>query len=337
MKIITCASYYGTGSSAVTDLFTECNNILSLGEYEYRFLQDPDGISDLEYNIVENNNRHNTSDSIKRFIKYTDSLKKRGYGGYDIFGDIFYQATKQYVDEITELKTYAWWNKDRIDKGRLFYFIDRLYSFSRRVISGNLHTEKRYSLLKNREFSYYSAIDEEQFLDCTKRYVEKLISSVNKKNLPYVMVDQMVPPTNTKRYLRYFNDVKIIVVDRDPRDLFLLERTVWEWGVIPVKDVTEFVQWFKLTRRYSNPLNEDNTKVIRIRFEDLVYQYEKTKRILFDFIGINEQFHVYPFTKFNPAQSKKNTNLKKKINGFKKEINFIEEKLKNYLYDFPDE
>ena len=40
MKIITCASYYNTGSSAITDFFSEFDNIKSLGETEFRFLQD---------------------------------------------------------------------------------------------------------------------------------------------------------------------------------------------------------------------------------------------------------------------------------------------------------
>ena len=70
MRVITCASYYGTGSSAVTDLFSEFDCIDSLGNYEYRFLQEPDGIADLEYNLIENRHRHNSSDAIKRYLRY---------------------------------------------------------------------------------------------------------------------------------------------------------------------------------------------------------------------------------------------------------------------------
>ena len=86
MKIITCAGYLGTGSSAVTDLFSEYSNCSSIGNYEVRFLHDPNGIRDLEYNIVQNNNRHNTSNAIKNFIKYTNHLNggliRRGYKRY---------------------------------------------------------------------------------------------------------------------------------------------------------------------------------------------------------------------------------------------------------------
>ena len=50
MKVISCASYHGTGSSAITDFLGEFDNVCSMTNYEFRFVQDPDGISDLEYN-----------------------------------------------------------------------------------------------------------------------------------------------------------------------------------------------------------------------------------------------------------------------------------------------
>lgn len=46
-NIITCASYGGTGSSAITDLMKEFNNVKSLGEFEFSIAHDLDGISDL--------------------------------------------------------------------------------------------------------------------------------------------------------------------------------------------------------------------------------------------------------------------------------------------------
>lgn len=327
MRIITCASYYGTGSSAVTDLFSECDGICSLGNCEYRFLHEPDGISDLEYNIVENNHRHNTSDAIKRFMKYMKSLETMGYGGYDVFGEEFPILTKKYVNEITQLKSHSWWNKDRADKGKLFGIADRAYSFAKRILTGNLHSERKFSLLQNREYGYYTAISEDEFLIATKKYVRKLINSANPNNCPYVMVDQMVPPTNSKRFVRYFDDVKIIVVDRDPRDLYLLEKVIWQWGIIPIETVEEFVEWFKITRKYASVVDEDSKKIIRIKFEDMIYHYEETRKKLLEFVEIPESFHIHPKTRFNPGISIKNTNLKKQINGFENDIKYIENNL----------
>ncbi len=49
---------YHAEKIAVTDLLGEFDNIKSLTEYEFRFAHDPDGLSELEYNLVENFNRH---------------------------------------------------------------------------------------------------------------------------------------------------------------------------------------------------------------------------------------------------------------------------------------
>ncbi len=334
MRVISCTSYYGTGSSAVTNFFSEFDNVFSLGEYEYRFLHDPDGIADLEYNVVENNNRHNTSDAIKRYIRFAATQKKLGYGGYDIFEDEFEKATEEFIDDITELKAKTWWNKDRLDRGQLFCFIDRVYSFFKRLFKNELKTEIRYSLLTDRELAYYSAVDEETFLKAVRKYVDRLLSFANKNKLPYVMVDQMVPPTNTKRFLRYFDDCKIIATERDPRDIFLLEKYEWKWGVLPVKDVKEYVEWFKITRKYSHPVDEDHSRVLRINFEDMIYKYDETKQILCDFAGIDASHHVNPKTIFDPSRSIKNTNLVSRYPGCEEDIRYIESELKEYLYDF---
>lgn len=337
MRFISCAGYYSTGSSAVTDLFSECGNVCSLGEYEFRFIHDPDGIADLEYNVVENNNRHNTSDSIKRYIKYIDVQKKMGYGGYDIFGKTLDEATDNFINEITELKAKTWWTKDRQDKGQIFTQADRIYSFAKRAIHNELNTEIRYSLLSNREDAYYTAIDEQTFLNAVRKYVDTLFMSVNHENKPFVMVDQLVPPTNTNRFIRYFNDIKIIVVERDPRDIFLLEKNEWKWGVIPTNNVADYVKWFKITRKYSHPEDENKDKVLRIHFEDMIYKYEETKKKLFDFVGIRETDHTFPKTKFDPARSIRNTNVVTRYPGNESDIRYIEKELNDYIYEFPQD
>ena len=72
VQIFTVASYYGSGSSAVTDLLSEFEGVKSLTNYEFRFAQDPDGLSELEYNLVENFNRHNSGHALKRYRDLVD-------------------------------------------------------------------------------------------------------------------------------------------------------------------------------------------------------------------------------------------------------------------------
>ena len=52
LNVITCTGYYNTGSSAVGDLLREFSNVQDYGDYEIRIAHEPDGLSDLEYNIT---------------------------------------------------------------------------------------------------------------------------------------------------------------------------------------------------------------------------------------------------------------------------------------------
>ena len=65
-KNISCVSYHATGSGAVDDFLREFDNINSAkSEVECRFLQDPDGVSDLEYNLIEEPETREVSDRVK--------------------------------------------------------------------------------------------------------------------------------------------------------------------------------------------------------------------------------------------------------------------------------
>jgi len=185
MRIISCASYYGTGSSAIIDYLSEFDNCQSLTNYEFRFVQDPDGISDLEFNLVENHNR--------------------GYWYYDV-----------------------------IERGKLFNF------YKRTINKIMQHTFWRGQENRNinempREMTLCSRPGQEKFLECTRRYIDRLFSIPNKDNKSNILVDQIVPPSNLDRFLRYFNDIKVFVVDRDPRDIYLSAKYVWRIHIIPTE------------------------------------------------------------------------------------------------------
>lgn len=69
-KFISCASFAGSGSSAITDLMSEYSTVFSLGmdtDCEFTFSHNPDGISDLEHNLAENQNRFNSGFALKRY------------------------------------------------------------------------------------------------------------------------------------------------------------------------------------------------------------------------------------------------------------------------------
>ncbi len=330
MRIITCAGFYRTGSSAISHLFSEFDSVYSFGDFEFRFIQDPDGISDLEYNICDNPHRHNTSYAIKRFLEYSrflnGSFYSRRYSSF--FGNKYLELTREYVDEITELQCYSWWHRDQLDKGELFYFLDRLYS---KIVS--LFDKRKYnvSMLKH-EMGYYTSIDREAFYGATRKYITNLLQMCNKENKEYLMLDQLVPPTNIARYINYFDDIKVIVVERDPRDLFVIENESYRWGIMPYKNVKEFCEWYRITRNQAKQV--ENPNVIWIHFEDLIYRYEKTRNELIRFAGIKESVEDRKGSVFKPDISINNTLVFKKTEKYGDEVKYIERELPEYLYDF---
>ena len=193
MKIITCASYYNTGSSAITDFFSEFDNIKSLGETEFRFLQDPDGVQALETNLIDHPHRHNTSHAIKRFLKASKfengNLFFKRYRR--TFGDRYMDETLKYIEGITSLITNTHWRYDSIERGKLFYLFDALvftiskkFGRSRAVSIMNLLGEK----------GYYTNISREDFYRLTQKYVNDLFEPLADGNDFFFFV-QLVPAT----------------------------------------------------------------------------------------------------------------------------------------------
>ncbi len=333
LRIITCASYYGTGSSAVTDYLSEFSSIYSFSNEELRFVHDPDGISDLEYNLVENFNRHNSGHALKRYKRLVDreagNLFSKKYEG--IFHGKWKECSYEYIDKLTDFKYHGWWQYDLIDRSKFFYFRKRIINKILKMTIWRNQPDRCLNTMK-KEITYCSHPSEEYFLECTRNYIDQLLSSVS-SGYDTVMVDQIVPPMNLKRYLRYFNNLKVCVVDRDPRDIFVLDKYVWKDGVLP-NDVELFCKWFKYTRSHRKTETFDEKNAIFIRFEDLVYKYDETSKRIDDWLGLDEKDHTARFSHFDPKVSIKNTQVWKSTKCDNKEIEYIEKELGEYLYPF---
>lgn len=333
MRFITCASYYGSGSSAITDFVSEFDTVYSFTDEEFRFLQDPDGIANLEWNLVHHFDRHNSGHALKRFKKLVDlycgNIFGKKYKAF--FGENWKKYSYQYIKDLTDFTYNGWWVWDLYDRGEFYYFRKRIGNKLLKKTVWKNQPERTLNTMKN-ELTYCSHPTEEKFLKLTREYIEQLFSSVCGE-AETVMVDQIVPPTNLAYFLRYFNDIKVAVVDRDPRDVFILEKYVWKDGIIPT-DVETFCKWFEYTRshRANDNLNTDNIQYIQ--FEDLIYHYDETSTSIAKWLDLDEAHHTKKRQIFNPSKSLHNTQTWKKYTCDMKEIQYIESRLSDYLYDF---
>lgn len=326
MKIITTTGYGGTGSSAISDLLKEFNNCYSYGNFEFRFLQDPDGIMELEYKLVENINRLNNDTAIKRFKKYCKLISNNNgwWCNYnDIFDGKFDSLTEKYLKKLINFSWQGSWHQDEVSGENKITYKSIVYKIMK------ILKIKKY-LIKNEKM--YFSMPKENFYLYTKEYLRELFQILNKENKKYLVLDQLIPALNTRRYMRYFDDIKVIIVDRDPRDLYIINKEFWYEEWIPT-DIKMYIQWYKLLRE-----NKENDKnILYIKFEDLVYKYENTLEKIINFLNEDKENHSNKMKFFNPEVSKNNTQLFLNFSKYKKEIEEIEKELEGYCYKFDKE
>jgi hypothetical protein len=341
-KIITCAGFHGTGSSVISDLLKEYKNVKSFGEFEFRFLQDPHGVGSLEDTILRNNCRLNSDRGIYDFLRFIKKISRKKIpfikkNEYELFfKNNFEKISREYVNNLIDLKWKGWWH-DFIFRDRDLFdtIIYRIKRFIFLIYKGiNLILGKKIEGGITETF-YYSNKTKEEFIKITKNYLNKLFAAmeVEEENL---CLDQLVPVVNLEKYLNYFENLKVIVLDRDPRDLYIINKFIYKDGVVPVENVEIFIQHFKLLRKDLKK-NKDNEEVLRLNFEDCIYNYDKTLKKIVEFLDLNEEDHKDIKKFFNPEISKNNTQLYLRYPHIKKDIIEIEKQLKEYCYNFPYE
>ncbi|WP_274972450.1 hypothetical protein [Bacteroides fluxus] len=332
-KIISCASFGASGSGVVTDYLSEFDNIYNPGDYEFRFLQDYGGVTTLEDCLVYNHHRLNSDIAIQLFIKYVDyqcgDVFNKRYNKFfkGQFGDISFQ----FLNELIEVEWNGYWEEYQVLSSPLTALLKyKIYPRILRLLSCNRNYIARYV---PRRKMYFANPSSDYFTKCVNRYLERLFGLLDSDNrYEFLFFDQLLPPDNINRYFKYFEDLHVIVVDRDPRDYYIENVLKCGEGWVP-ENLDKYVNLYRGIRKKINTQSE-NPNIYRIQFEDTIYKYEEFSEKINLFLGISEQNHIYPKRFFNPQKSKCNTCLWKKGNVDSKIVDHIEDALGEYCYKF---
>lgn len=326
MKKIACVGYHATGSGVIDDLFREFDNVAQ-GQYEVesRLLQDPDGISDLEYNLVENPHRLNSGFAIKRFLKYVKTTN-RTYT--KIFGEKWKQLSEEYVHSLVAFEFQGYWHGDIWLLSPFWRYLHKFRRGLAKISPRAIRKPAYYNYFPWLK-SYHVNLSGEEFYARTQDYIDNLCSAMNTDNKEYVVLDQLVAPGNSARYANYAKDLKIIIVDRDPRDVYLHQLNHKD-HVLPT-DVYQFCQEYRDDRKKISRLPEN--QCMEVTFEQLIYHYDEYIQKVIDFIGIDSSHWVKPKSHFDPNKSIKNTKLWEKTDKYQKEIEIIEAELSDLLHE----
>lgn len=342
--IVDVTGFGWSGSGAVTDLLREYREVdspVNIGDWEFTLLHSVDGVRDLDYKLNKKHCRIYDSDiAINRFLHLCRVLNdNKVFGYYDLYHGKFYQYCEEYIRELTQFSF----------KGRSFYyervfankydgcirFINRItgFLFNNRLSLKIFGSSFYNKLFVKRQHEMRVAYNPDNFEKATKQFISLLLKAVRSDERKVLITDQMLPADNPADYLCYFEEeVKCIIVKRDPRDLYVLSKCIYSGNIpIPSHDVNVFIQYYK-TIIGTNHVTD--SRVMYVNFEDLIYRYEETVLKIQQFIKIEE--HADAHLHFKPEVSINNTQLYTKYPYLKNDIMCIENELHDFLYNFDE-
>lgn len=333
-KLLITTGYMGSGSSACTDLLSEykdlqCNN----GSFEYVFLHCPNGVFDLEDKLLIGNNAIRSDEAIHSFLLTMKDLhtKKLWWpGNYaSNLSPHFYTLACEFVKSLTIIESDSYWYYQQ-NLSKLKSVLNLLLR-----VASKVHISPKNAILLNYHPMLLAIPTHEEFYKNAKLFIYACLNEMGLHDHS-LLIDQLMLPHNLWRMGNYFNDdTYAIAVDRDPRDVFILNKYYWHPAnqAVPFPlDVTSFCRYYRAMRESVRPYAKD--RVIDVHFEDLVYRYSDTVSMLEARIGYKPEDHILRFDKFDPRVSINNTQLFKN-DMYRNETKYIEENLKEYLYSFP--
>ena len=125
----------------------------------------------------------------------------------------------------------------------------------------------------------------------------------------------------------------LIIVDRDPRDMF---ADGFE-NVMSIDSEHKTIEHAKYYIEKQKAMREripiDNSNTLYVRFENLVLNYEIESKRIMDFLGLGEDMHVHKKTYLNPDVSSKNVGIwKRHYNECPEVMDLIEQELPSLCY-----
>lgn len=327
--IIGVSGLGNTGSFAVIDLLKEyTETYYNPAMHEFSICYCPDGLLDLRYHLIEAPFRFQSSDiALLRFEKLINNLFRtsdRSHQGK--YNKRLLKISHEYLEKITQIKWDGTWGF-RYDMYSPFKKLLYKILFKTKGIFG-----KKAFINFAKETMRYS-VRPENFDKITKEYINSLIDVVQEDKNSIFVLDQAFPGDNPEKVFFLFDDPRAIVVDRDPRDLYLLskcdirEDSMW----IPTDDVRDFINYYRLMRERRDAV-KNPSKILFVQYEDLIYNYDREVKRIEEFLNISN--HCFANNFFVKDVSINNTQLFNKHTNFREDIALIEKELSEYLYDY---
>ena len=326
--IIGACGFGSTGSSVVTDYLKEYNNFQVLDQIEFTWVSGVDGLIDLDFHVNHPHNR--TGDSINAIDRYLTRCKSYSnkFDSVGLSPRKFMDLTEDFLNSII---TTSWqWNihgpKSFVDRIRRSFYA-RFAIVPKWEVKHGRHWEG-YPL----ETVYLSILPQD-FDEKAKKHVRDILLALGADYSKPIILDQPFSGNNPQACFKFFDDPYAVVVDRDPRDNYVFAKTklLGKLHLMPINRVEDFVKYYRALRK-NQPYLQPHERILTMKFEDFVYHYDDATAKLREFFRLPD--NPNPKSIFDPAISMPNTQVWKRYPQFKKDIEFIEKELPEYLFDY---
>ncbi len=334
LQVVDLSGYSFTGKSAVYDLLREFDGFYAHSkEFEFDIIRIQGGILDTKQALVHQWSPVRSSEAIRNLYRliylsggtgtFWDRLTRTG-SSYDRYFPGFTANTVEWTQNLIQAKWQCEWP---------------FALFSKDILSLVINKVLRKFRLSRQDTVYLARMTNEQFDSYTRIYFNKLFAPIASQGFHTLVLNNAFEPFSPQNSITLFDQAKSIVVDRDPRDIYLsaLRAGKIEGSLvgkaITGENINHFIERFRLYRT-TEVITVPN--VLRIQFEELVLNYDNSVNKIRKFLNQPNTIHSRKGTVFNPLQSIKNIGQWKTIqdptlfNNIKK----IQEELPGYCLKF---
>ncbi len=338
---IAVTGYFGTGSSAVIDLLREYDCITLVpfvdSSYEHIPFYVSGGLFDVCTLLTHGNTPYTSDMVINNFITAMTKLYKYDYswfGSYKkLFSQEFLNICMNFVNSISCIR--AGKSTNHIVRSS-FSPIKAVAQILEKFLFGIKFNTYGVKYIYDGKPSYLALPTKDELYNAARIFSSSYCKLFG--NAKIKVFDHLIWPNQIDEFEKCFNDsFKFIVVNRDPRDVYLLNKYIWpnlpSGNGVPhfSTEVHSFIDEWRQTvvKDIKNP------NCFSINYESLLYEYDKTCSLLEQFLGIDGKNHTRKNTKLVVSESIENTQIFNADVTWAEEVQIIFDNLNDYCYRFP--
>jgi len=341
--VLSYGGYYSTGGSVVRDILRETEPRIDFAT-EFRILKEKGGLFDLYHTICEHYAPENLSLALNEFewlmnnfAKPGGFLRKTGFNYQRLSGGTFLPATKKFIADLVDFTYPMSWHYQRFQAN---YFKDVSWQVQDRFLTRD--RRKKMGRFNAPIVTATKVQVEEKFA----LYLEEIIRGIRAEmgldaGLPLGLHNSVPPFSNNLIDLskKFLPNLKLIITDRDPRDIYLnyrkdsYSRYIQNYGSSDER-VRSFCRFYR-------SLRVEKSEVVRrpdtlfFNFEDICLSPDQHIPRLLEFIDIDPDRHINKGKVFNPSASIKNIGMWKDLDReSERDVCIIADELGEYLYEY---